>query len=62
MTDALAAAVADAARSLFAAGDLWRAVELGERGLHVLAAAPRSSPAQVDAALAVGRISAVANF
>lgn len=62
MTDALAAAVADAVRDLFAAGEVWRAVELGERGLHALAAAPGPSPSKIDAALVVGRISAVANF
>ena len=60
--DALAGALADAVRGLFAAGDLRGAVELGERGLHALYTVPRSSTSRIDAALAVGRISAVANF
>jgi tetratricopeptide (TPR) repeat protein len=60
--NALATALADAAWSMFASGDLWRAVELGERGLHALGVVPRWSPARIDAELVLGRISAVANF
>jgi len=60
--NALAVAVADAAWSMFAAGNLWNAVELGERGLHALDAVPSQSPERIDAELIIGRISAVANF
>ncbi|MBM3546015.1 MAG: hypothetical protein FJX54_03610 [Alphaproteobacteria bacterium] len=58
----LAVAVADAAWSMFAAGYLWNAVELGERGLHALDVVPSWSAERIDAELVIGRISAVANF
>jgi hypothetical protein len=60
--NSLAVAVAKAAWSMFAAGNLWNAVELGERGLHALDVVPSPSPERIDAELVIGRISAVANF
>lgn len=60
--NSLAIAVAQAAWSMFAAGNLRGAVELGERGLHALDVERSWSSERIDAALVIGRISAVANF